>query len=506
MNRDAELEKCDTRPMAEERLDAVVIGAGLGGLACAARMAREGASVLVVERSGRPGGLTGSFQRLGFSFELSLHLMDAVGPGEPNRAVLDELGVTSALTLCPGAALRREIWPGLDLVVPQGMEPWLDQMATTFPAERGGLAALAQAGRLAHAAQQEPWRVGDNPMLSEARRRTAAQVVDGLVHDPRLRAVLDSFSSGWLGLPLDQLSALHFLVPWYSYQAFTAAYPLGGSAALVQALVDQLEAHGGKVSLGCAARRIIVDQRKAKGVELVDGRRVHARTVISSASPLSTFHDLVEPGCLEPRYRAKIEGLDASVSCVRVWLGLDGPREDVEPTSYLVCLHGKCARERIDAAQQDISVVLPSSLGPQHVPAGRDVVAITLLLPGEAWRARGAERKGEREDMVETLVQRVETALVPDLRKRAIVREVATPETFERFAAAPGGGIYGMHTRVGAAQGWRLGAGTPVDGLWLAGASVEPGAGVTSVLRSGCALGRALSSRFGARSRAKVGG
>ncbi len=123
--------------------DAVVIGSGLGGLACAARLARSGARVLVVERHDQLGGYASAFGRGVFDFEISLHLMDAVGLGEPHRQVLDELGVGDALTLCKPAVLRHEHWPDRELVVPHGMGAFEEVMATHFPAERAGLAALA---------------------------------------------------------------------------------------------------------------------------------------------------------------------------------------------------------------------------------------------------------------------------------------------------------------------------------------------------------------------------
>ncbi|MBW2453269.1 MAG: NAD(P)/FAD-dependent oxidoreductase [Deltaproteobacteria bacterium] len=484
--------------MTGDAFDVVVIGAGLGGLACAARLARAGASVLVVERANQPGGLAGSFHREGFDFELSLHLIDAVGPGQPHRWVLEELGLADDLELSRPEWLRREIWPDGESLVPVGIEPWRDQMTSTFPGERRGIAQLARLAEQAHGAYRSATAAAPGlPRVVDTgphARRTAAEVVDELVSDGRILARLDLFARGWLGLPLATLSAPAFLVPWYSYQAFGGYYPRGGSAALVRGLVAQLQSHGGELMLRCEARRIIVERGRVRGVELAEGRRLSAPVVVSNASPSHTVGELVDGVEVDGRYRQRLTRLEPSVSCVKVWLGLSRPVVRAGPADYQVylCPSHDDAGAELHPETRRLSVVRPAALGPGHVPTGRDVVAITMLVQPDSWQRARVAQPSLAEDLADRLVERVERQLMAGLRDVTVVRSVATPETFERYTGHPGGAIYGGHRAVGRAKGWRLDAETPVAGLWLVGAWTRPGAGVSSVLTSGFQTAQAL--------------
>jgi prolycopene isomerase len=483
--------------------DALIIGAGLGGLACAARLARGGAKVLVAERHEQLGGYASAFRRGAFDFEVSLHLMDAVGPGQPQREVLERLGVAEAIELCRPAALRREIWPEHDLVIPHGIDAWLALMGQTFPAERSGSSELVDVASRAHAAfHREPaaTRRATMSVLGELARRTAADVVDASIRDRRLRGMLGSFSRGWLGLPLESLSAPQFLVPWFSYQAYGGYYPRGGSAALVQALAAVIRRHGGTILPSCAARRIVVDRRRVCAVELDGGRSIATRLVVANANPI-TVRALLAPADFDARYLARLAKFEPSVSCIKLWLGLSRSRPVVAPADFDVSLQTSYEEVRsFDAARSGLSVVLPSSLGAEHVPAGRDVVIASMLVHPRAWRTAAATCTTLRDDATRTMLERIESSLVPELRASIEVSSVATPETFERFTNSPEGSIYGWHVRAGKSRGFRLSAATPIDGLWLCGAWTHPGAGFTSVLRSGNQLGaELLARREGAR-------
>src|SRR5690606_3537420 len=133
-----------------------------------------------------------------------------------------------------------------------------------FPGERAGLAALAALARDAVGAlaaldpdapppPHAPAGEGALAPLAPLSRATAAAVVDAHLREPRLRAHLDAFARSWLGVPLEPLSASHFLVVWGSYHEHGGSYPRGGSAALVGALCAVIREAGGEVALSSPA-------------------------------------------------------------------------------------------------------------------------------------------------------------------------------------------------------------------------------------------------------------
>ncbi|MBX3190202.1 MAG: NAD(P)/FAD-dependent oxidoreductase [Labilithrix sp.] len=439
-----------------DRYDAVVVGGGLGGLAAAARLSRAGMRVLVAERHDRLGGYASTFVRDRFELEVALHLVDAMHEGEPNHALLVDLGIDRAIEWLRPAALRREIWPDREIVVPHGRDAYLDALASHFPTEREGLARLfAIASEVAGAYHAGGGEVLDP--LGPLARSSAARVVDAQVRDPALRATLSLFAHGWLGLSLEALGAISFLVPWCSYHRYGGSYPRGGSPAIVDALASIVTRAGGALRVSTGARRIHVERRRVSGVTFESGERVATRLVVSNASPQATI-DLLDDR--DVRWSAKIDRLRGSVSCLKVWLGLSSADEAWRDYDLY----------RVDERGEALSITMPHVL-----TGGPPVIAITKLVE--------TSRSVTRAD-ADALVAEAERAL-PTLRDRVVLREVATPSTFARFTGNPGGSIYGARAMIAQSGARHLPHATPFDGLWMAGAWVQPGAGFSTVLRSG---------------------
>src|SRR5512134_3077176 len=109
--------------------DAIVIGSGIGGLACAAALARMRRRVLVLERHDVAGGLTQTFSRDGYTWDVGVHYLGDMAPGRPARRVLD--------WLAGGAIEMASLGPVYDIVrFPDGFE---FQYARPEAALRAGL-------------------------------------------------------------------------------------------------------------------------------------------------------------------------------------------------------------------------------------------------------------------------------------------------------------------------------------------------------------------------------
>src|SRR6185436_3515544 len=94
-----------------------------------------------------------TFVRGEHSFEVSLHLMDAIGAGEPGRALLDSLGVALDFAMPP--VLRRELGPGHELTIARGRRELEESIAALYPRERSGFRALFELGEAAQRASLE---------------------------------------------------------------------------------------------------------------------------------------------------------------------------------------------------------------------------------------------------------------------------------------------------------------------------------------------------------------
>ena len=124
-----------------DKYDAVVIGAGNGGLVAAIRLLQGGAKVLLVEKHNIPGGFATSFRRGRFEFEASLHELNDFGPkdnGGDVRGLFDALGVTDKIDWVPIPDAYRVICKNekLDALMPFGIQAYIDKMEKYVPGSR----------------------------------------------------------------------------------------------------------------------------------------------------------------------------------------------------------------------------------------------------------------------------------------------------------------------------------------------------------------------------------
>ena len=116
--------------------DAIVIGSGIGGLTTAGLLARvAGRRVLVLEKHTEPGGLTHTFRRDGFSWDVGLHYIGQLEPGSPLRAYLDHLSGGELVWNRVPDAYDRFVYPGIDFSAPSDPAEYQRKLIDAFPAE-----------------------------------------------------------------------------------------------------------------------------------------------------------------------------------------------------------------------------------------------------------------------------------------------------------------------------------------------------------------------------------
>lgn len=459
-----------------------VIGAGLGGLSAAVHLAAAGHEVTVLEQHDRPGGCASSWTRGPWTFEVSLHYLDAVGPGQPNRVLLDELGITDAVELVRGETLRREVWPelGLDLWLPQDLGACLELLRATFPgADFAGLFARARRAADAAAHLLAGGSVPDEIQreLVALRRSTAADVLAAHLGDPGARRVAGSLCT-YLALPAHRLSALPFLWMLHGYHAHGAYRLAGGSAALTAALVARLEALGSRLLCGHRVDGLIVRRRRVEAVRS-GALELEVRAVVANVSPLALFGPLVPDDELDPSWLRRLRARRLAPSFHRLAVGLDCPPGELAPTAFETSLHLGGA----DPYRERLAVTAPTD--------GCDPSLGVLALTTAAPCTDEAMPEDRRASITSELLDATERHLLPGLRRHVQLAELAHPGTWARYLGVPRGAVMGFAADPSQVVG-QLRARTPLRNLVLAGGWVFPGPGQTAALRSGRLAARAL--------------
>jgi phytoene dehydrogenase-like protein len=329
------------------------------------------------------------------------------------------------------------------------------------------------------------------PMLRHAPRildltGPFSRLMDRVVSDPFLRNWLDLLCFLLSGLPATGTSAAEMafmFADWYRPDV-VLDYPVGGSAALVDALVRGLEKHGGTLRLGAHVEQVLVTGDRATGVRLRSGEILTAkRAVVSNASIWNTLQWLPDHPATRSLRRQR-QAIPPCDSFMHLHLGIDTTGLPNDLACHHIVVNDWAVG--VTAAQNVVLVSIPSRLDPTLAPPGKETLHI--YTPGNEPYAlwAGLDRrsdtyrqlKAERSEVMWQALERV----IPDGRDRVEVSLVGTPLTHERFLRRHQGS-YGPAIAAGKAV--FPGPTTPLKGLLCCGDSTFPGIGLPAVAASG---------------------
>ncbi len=472
----------------DEEYDVVVIGAGIGGLTCAAYLAKRGMRVKVLEQHYAPGGCCTSFSRKGFRFDAGvLHLTGGKESGAFQR-VLSALEMEGELEFKEQS--QRFIFPDLSLDSSRDVEYLPEKLKEMFPQEAEGITGLFNTIRSIY---EDIKRLPTlSPLLAEYKEKSFQELVDDYVKDTKLKALV---SANWhLWHPMWRNSAIDYAALLITEPLRGYFYPIGGVQAIPDAFVRALERYGGDIEFKTFIDKIILQEGKAVGIETRGGKRIRAAHVVSNVAARSTFFNLIGEENLPPDLVASLNRLEISLSAFYVYLGVD-----IDPRSAGIDAPETLVYETYDNTKDwelllegEVSIpcfgiAIPTFVDPSLAPRGKHIVIIMTMAPyhlaGKSWRE-------EKKRVTEKLIAKAEK-LIPGLSQHILVQDSATPLTYERYTL----------NSLGAAMGWafspqmflrRLDQKTPIPNLYLAGHWTMPGGGVPAAALSGLRAARLI--------------
>jgi len=490
--------------------DVVVIGSGIGGLVAGGLLARYGRSVTICESHSVPGGAAHEFSRQGFRFDSGPSFYCGLGDPHslnPVRLVLERLG--ESLETIAYDPLGFYHFPEGTLPIYSNSQQYRQAIASFSPQGATELVALeARFLKLYEALKDIPllelssdWQL--LPLLLSqpaallkllARlqdiQASAGQILDQTVQDPFVRQLIDLECFLLSGLKAQDTVAPEMAFMFGERQASSVDYPVGGSGAIVNALVRGFQRWGGQLRLKAHVKQILVEGGRTHGVRLKGGEVITAPTVISNATLWDTVQHLLKPEDLPSKYRRQALATPAVDSFMHLHLGIKA-----DGLENLKVHHVVVHRRDVDMTSpgNTCMVSIPSVLDPSLAPPKHHVIHAYTLEPWQGWQQRDdyAEYKRHR---AETLYRALEQ-IIPDLRgpgqqdSRIVLELVGTPLTHQRFLRRYQG-TYGPAIKAG--EGMFPNCRTPIQGLYRVGDSTLPGIGVPAVAASGILCANSL--------------
>jgi len=490
--------------------DALVIGAGLGGLSCAAAFARQGFKALVLEHHSKPGGYATTFKRKGFVFDVSLH-STTVEERNGVHNLIPGFPEIKDIEFVPHPDLYRLILPDYDIRVPHKNLPgYIEILINHFPEEKEGIQGIfddmkgltKDIQKISEARGQVNMMTfrQDYPYLSQSVNQTWGQMLDARVKNTKLKSIISGLW-GYYGLPPSKLASLYYAMPTLGYLQEGGYYPVGKSQKISDALMKFIEERGGKVMLRTGVEKILVKDHSAYGVKTADGQEFTGKVVVSNANANDTFHTMMEEDDHLKSYLDRMDTFTASLSTFQVFLGLKKDLvnkvgiKDTEifyETNYDLETGYKDALNA-DMENQGFGLTLYDNLYKGYSPEGKNTLNILNLQGYSHWEKyesdyfqgkKKAYRK-EKERMADILIDKVEETLLPGIRKAIEVKEIGTPLTNVRYTKNYRGAIYGWDQTLDNCIPRRLPHKTPIQNLYLAGGWTQPGGGYGAVIPSG---------------------
>ena len=473
----------------------MVIGAGVGGLATAALLARYGFDVTVLERAAAPGG--------------KMRQVDGVDAGPTVftmrwvfEALFAECGtrLDEVVGLTPAGILARHAWGGDRLDLHADVERSVAAIeAFAGPTEARGFRAFCAAARRTYQTLEGPFIKGERPSMASlalsVRRPADLLAIKPFgslwselgthLRDPRLRQLFGRYAT-YCGSSPFLAPATLMLIADVEQQGVW--YVDGGMHTLARALAGLATVNGATIRYGCDVAEITTQAGRVSGVRLADGEVVAADAVVANADPQAIAAGRFGHAVQDAVTRQK--PAERSLSAL-TWTGvaqakgfplirhnvffsrdykaefdaLASGRMAREPTVYV------CAQDRADDATHD---------GPERL-----LVLINAPPTGDARPTTETEIEQCKEEawglMARCGLTLMKAKLVP-----------TGPAEFERLFPATGGALYGPAVHGATASFKRPASRTPVRGLYLAGGGAHPGAGVPMAALSGRLAASAL--------------
>ncbi|MBC7798730.1 MAG: phytoene desaturase [Pyrinomonadaceae bacterium] len=477
---------------------AIVIGAGLGGLAAAIRLAARGFSVTILEKNANVGGKVNHVSANGYGFDTGASLLTMPHVlrelfESANRRLEDYLELVKLDPIC------RYFWSdgatfdaSSDLTQTEAnireIEPRDVANFKKFLTDSQRKYEVSERTFLSHALNDLPKLLKPKfarDLLAISSLQTLDSHVKGYFKSAKFQQLFNRFAT-YNGSSPYQSPATFALIPFVEF-GLGAWYVKGGIYKIPQALSRLANELNVEIKTNCEVEKIIVENKKAVGVKLKNGETLKSDFVVSNADAIETYRALIDEKSRPSFSDKKLEKFEPSCSGFVLLLGAKQKFETLAHHNIFFSDDYKLEfdelfKQKRPASNPTIYVCATSRTDATQSPANHENLFVLINAP---FTSSATDWKTEAKQYRDLVIKKLETLGLRGLEESLDYEQIITPEDFETKYRANKGSIYGISSNKWSSVFSRpANKSTNVKNLYFVGGATHPGGGMPLVLLS----------------------
>lgn len=476
----------------------VVIGAGIGGLAAAARLSKKGYRVTIFEKNSQPGGRVGLIDEQGYRFDTGptlflmpdtfAHTYQDLGERMEDHLELIRLDPTYRVHFQDGSWLDLtgdlvQMREQLERIEPGSFEAYLNFLSEGYRHYQLSLNHFV--GRNFDG-WSDYFSLSNLPLLFKLKALAKHHANTArFFRDPRLQAAF-SFQNMYLGLSPFDAPATYSLLQ-YTELAEGIWFPRGGMYQVIRSLTEIAKGLGVKFQYNAQVERILIGEDQAKGIVLENGEAIKADIVIANADLPYVYAELLP----KESYTAKLERKKYTSSALMFFWGLKDYRA-AELLHHNVFLADQEFRISFDKIFKELTlpnepsfyINAPARTDETFAPSGGDTLMV-LVPTGHIDKNNDQDLSVLEERAKDAVLARLEKLGIQDLQNHIDFQASWGPHYYKDTLNLAKGAAFGLShnfTQIGYLRPHNQHP--KYHNLYFVGASTHPGTGLPIVLIS----------------------
>ncbi len=480
-------------------MNVIIIGAGLGGLTAAIRLAKKGFSVTILEKNETVGGKVNSVESNDYKFDTGASLLTMRHVLEElfefaEKRIEDYLEIVSLEPICRYFWTDKTIFDAsTDLQKTENeitkLEPQDTANFRRFLADARRKYEVSEKTFLAHSLNDLPKLLRPKylkDLIAISSMRTLDAHVKSYFRSPKLQQLFNRFAT-YNGSSPYQTPATFALIPYVEF-GLGAWYVKGGMYRIPKALEKLAEEFGVEIKTNCTVEKIVVENKKAVGVQLRNGETLRSDFVVTNADAIETYRTLIDEENRRSFPDKKLEKIEPSCSGFVLLLGV---RKKFEILAHHNIFFSDDYKAEFDQIFQDlrpaqnptIYVCATSRTDNTQSPENCENLFVLVNAP---YTSEQTDWQKETKNYRNLIIKKLEGFGLTDLENSIEFEQTITPADFEKKYLANKGSIYGVSSNgIFSAFLRPPNRAKDIKSLYFVGGATHPGGGIPLVLLSG---------------------